>query len=341
MRRSVIDGYPHRPGGHCGSASLRDLLEWAGLGWDGPPGEGLVFGLAAGVDFQYFVSPWLDPPFYLQGRHLSLERDLCARLGIGFDVVQTDDPGEGWTRLAAELDAGRPVLAWADISELPYLRVAMSNTFHAVVITGYDLDAGTAFVADNDRADIQSVPLQTLAKARNSAGFPAPNRHATFPLSFPAALPDLLPAARDAAAAAVAALRAGDRPADPIIPEGVDCFYGVDGVRHFVADVSAWPDRFEPDGLAAALRALWIFIEKAGTGGGLFRRLQADFCHQVAGLTGDTAFAAAGDAYAACARAWTRLAGVSDPSGLADAAEPLPALEDLAVRALADAAGNP
>ncbi|WP_207946305.1 BtrH N-terminal domain-containing protein [Actinomadura sp. 7K507] len=338
MRRAVIDGYPHRSGGHCGSASLRDLLEWAGLGWDGPPDEGLVFGLAAGLDFQYFVTPWLSPPFYLQGRHLSLERDLCARLGIGFDAVQTDDPEEGWAQLAAQLDAGRPVLAWADISELPYLRVTMSNTFHDVVITGYDLDAGIAFIADNDRADIQSVPLQTLARARDSMGFPAPNRHATFPLNFPTELPALLPAARDAAGTAVTALRTGDRPADPIIPEDVDIYYGLDGVRRFAADVTAWPDRLEPEELSTTLRALWIFIEKAGTGGGLFRRLQAAFCHRVAALSGDTAFAAAGDAYDACARAWTRLATVSDPSDLPDAAEPLPSLEELAAQALAEAA---
>ena len=38
--------YPHRRGGHCGSGAMRDLLEWAGLGWDGPPEEGLVLALS-------------------------------------------------------------------------------------------------------------------------------------------------------------------------------------------------------------------------------------------------------------------------------------------------------
>ena len=42
MKCVQISNYPHRMGGHCGSGALRDLLEWAGLGWDGPPGEGLV-----------------------------------------------------------------------------------------------------------------------------------------------------------------------------------------------------------------------------------------------------------------------------------------------------------
>ena len=32
-RRVLLD-YPHRQAGHCGSGALRDLLEWAGLGWE-------------------------------------------------------------------------------------------------------------------------------------------------------------------------------------------------------------------------------------------------------------------------------------------------------------------
>lgn len=38
--------------GHCGSGVLRDLLDWARLDWGGQaPGEGLVFGLGAGLGF--------------------------------------------------------------------------------------------------------------------------------------------------------------------------------------------------------------------------------------------------------------------------------------------------
>ena len=38
--------YPHRRGGHCGSGALRDLTEWAQLGWGTEAlSEGLVFTL--------------------------------------------------------------------------------------------------------------------------------------------------------------------------------------------------------------------------------------------------------------------------------------------------------
>lgn len=44
-RQTLIENYPHRVGGHCGSAAMRDLLHWQGLGWEEPPDEGLVFTL--------------------------------------------------------------------------------------------------------------------------------------------------------------------------------------------------------------------------------------------------------------------------------------------------------
>ena len=44
-RKILIKDYPHQIGGHCGSGAMRDLLHWHGLGWEGPPDEGLVFAL--------------------------------------------------------------------------------------------------------------------------------------------------------------------------------------------------------------------------------------------------------------------------------------------------------
>ena len=77
MKCVQISNYPHRMGGHCGSGALRDLLEWAGLGWDGPPGEGLVFGLGGGLSFMYMRVSELTPPIYLVGRNGDMELDFC------------------------------------------------------------------------------------------------------------------------------------------------------------------------------------------------------------------------------------------------------------------------
>ncbi|MGB3675388.1 MAG: BtrH N-terminal domain-containing protein, partial [Candidatus Nanopelagicales bacterium] len=52
MTRVLID-YPQKKAVHCGSGALRDLMEWAKLGWGAPPSEGLVFTLGGALDFAY------------------------------------------------------------------------------------------------------------------------------------------------------------------------------------------------------------------------------------------------------------------------------------------------
>lgn len=305
-----ISDYPHERAGHCGSGALRDLLGWAGLGWDGPASEGLVFGLGGALAFIHLRATTLDPSVYVVGRNLDLEPDLCARVGIVTERRQTDDPERGWEWVAAELEAGRPAMVQADIADLPYLRVRLSNTRHVVVVIGYDLDRQVAWVVDNDRDEPQEVGLAALATARAAVGFPDPVRHATWPLRFPERLPDLLPIARDAAAASARSMREGGGVLfDPagLPPEAV-MGSGLAGVESFARDVAGWPDMLSEDERRRAVAALPVFIDKAGTGGSLFRRLQADFCADVARLTGDAAFAAAADAYRDCARGWADLA---------------------------------
>lgn len=343
MSRVLLD-YPHRSAGHCGSGALRDLLDWAGLGWGGPPDEGLVFGLGGGLGFSYLRVPGLVPPVYLVGRGGDLEVDLLRRLGARADLRRTDDPVLGWQWVRDELDAGRPVMVWADIAELPYLRVRLQMSRHDVVVIGYDDATQTAYVVDNDRDDVQEVPFAALARARSSQSFPEPTRHATFLTQWPQGLPHLAAVAADAFAASVAGMRAGgadlvDRSA---LPEGSVSGTGLTGLQTFADDLATWPEVLDETTLESALRVLPVFVEKAGTGGGLFRRLQAACCHDVASRTGSARSRAAGDAYDRCARAWSDLGAAATADlpvrqrarDAAAAASSLPGLEQAAAGAL-------
>lgn len=348
MRRVLLD-YPHRSAGHCGSGALRDLLDWAGLGWNGPPDEGLVFALGGGLGFSYLRVPGLVPPVYLVGRGGDLEIDLLNRLGASVELRQTDEPALGWQWVQGELAAGRPVMVWADIAELPYLRVRLRMSRHDIVVIGYDDDHELAYVVDNDRAEVQAVPYAALARARHSTSFPEPNRHATFVVDWPAQLPDLAAAAGAAFSASARSLTdgGGDLVDTSALPTGSLAGSGLAGIAAFAADVGSWPDTFDDAELEAALRSLPVFIEKAGTGGGLFRALQGQGCRDVAALTGSAATATAAEEVGRCAQAWTALGlAAADEGSLAlrarraaRAAALLPALEASAAQAL-EAAGR-
>ena len=278
MANAVRIDFPHRPAGHCGSGALRDLLEFHGLSYDGaPPREGFAFGLGGGLGFNYFELPGIEPPLYAVGRTAGLERDFCEHLGIELDLRRTDDAEEGWAWLRAELDAGHPTMVNADIKELDYLRVRMNNTMHDVVVTGYDEDEGVAFIADNDRDEIQRCSLESLARARSSQAFPAPNRHATWVMRFPDELPEPRLTIEAALRRAVENMRTAgaslaSAPATP----------GLEHVAAFAASYPEWPERFG-DSLGPALRGLRVFIVKAGTGGAMFRSLHAEFLQRCGG----------------------------------------------------------
>jgi hypothetical protein len=300
----MIEDYPHRMGGHCGSGAMRDLLDWHGLGWDGPPDEGLVFTLGGALGLSYLRSSDLVPPLYLVGRGADFEIDLPRRLGGQVEVLATDDPREGWSWVRDGIDAGRPSLVWGDIAELPYLRVKLQMSRHDIVVIGYDETSGTAFVVDNDRAEVQEIPLDALARARSSTSFPEPTRHCTYRITWPSALP----AVADAAVAAFRQSAANMRhPSGASIADPKAAAVGAEGVAaaaELAADVWTWADLPEAD-LEILLFSLGAFIEKAGTGGGLFRRLLADGCAEVARLTGDCATRELAVAAACCAQTWT------------------------------------
>lgn len=310
MTATVLDGYPHRMGGHCGSGALRDLLHWRNLGWGAPPSEGLVFALGGALDFTYVRSNDLIPPIYLVGRGSDMELDLPRRLGATVTQRSTDNPHEGWEWVRDEIDAGRPVLAWADIAELPYLRVRLRMSRHDIVIIGYDDEQQLAHVVDNDRAEVQLVPYPALARARSSTSFPEPTRHTIYDIGWPDTLPDLQTAAADAFAQSAATMSSTRRSA-VIGPSDDHTATGLEALESFVNDLQSWPDGFDEQGLTTALSVLPAFIEKAGTGGGLFRRLLAQGCSDIADRLQHPDLHALTSVAQRTADAWTGLAAAA------------------------------
>jgi hypothetical protein len=227
---------------------------------------------------------------------------VAPNLGAGLDVRETDDPVLGWAWVRDEVDAGRPTMVWADIAELEYLRVRMTNTRHDIVVVAYDEDDGIAWIVDNDRDELQRCSLASLAAARNSSGFPGPNHHTTFVYDWPDALPEPAVAVRRGLSRAVENMRTEPDTVGSL-PGGV----GLSGVDTFAASYPAWPDRFG-DLLDEALKGLRVFVVKAGTGGAMFRSLHAEFLHDAASLLGDPELGTAAALYDELAMTWVALA---------------------------------
>jgi hypothetical protein len=233
--------------------------------------------LSGALDLGVRIADGAIPPIDVEGRAPSLELELCRHLGVEARWLATDDPALGWEHLRGELEAGHPVLLRADIGELDYHAKRRHDTRHVILVTACDVQAGVVWVLDRCFPEPQRCTLSSLAAARASRGWPEPARHGLLRVRVPAKLP----APRGAIAAALACVVHSMRNPPASGHPHVRC--GLAGIDALAA---AWPQlpRLAGPRLGQTLDGLRFRIRDAGTGGALYRSLQARFEHDAAAL---------------------------------------------------------
>lgn len=303
----IAPGLRHRVADHAASGALRDLLEHLRLSYAPEPlSEGAVFGFSGALDLRVRVADAAVPAIDLEGRAPSLELELCEHLGISAQWRTTSDPARGRDLLRAALAGGHPALVRADLADLDYRAGDRHDTRHAILVTSIDADAGVAWVADGSFPEPQRCSLAALAAARASQGWPEPAHHGLLVLGV---RPSRLADPRNAVAAAlgrlVEAMRRPPRPDHPHVRAGLAAADAL---------AEAWPRLPDAAGprLGLTLDALRFRIRDGGTGGALYRSLQARFLHEAAALLGSSELGHAALVCDDLADAWRALAGAID-----------------------------
>ena len=300
----IAPGLRHRVAEHAATGALRDLLEHLRLSYAPEPlSEGAVFGFSGALDLRVRIAAAAVPTIDIEGRAPSLELELCQHRGLRAQWRTSSDPATGWRNLRDELAAGRPTLVRADLAELDYRHGDRHDTRHAIVVTSIVLCEEIAWVADGGFPEAQRCARPALAAARASQGWPEPAHHALLSI---AARPGRLADPRRAVAAAlervVEAMRQPRRPDHPHVRAGL-------AAADALAD--AWPGLPEAAGarLGLTLDALRFRIRDGGTGGALYRSLQARFLHEAAALLGSPQLGHAALLCDDLADAWRAFAG--------------------------------
>jgi hypothetical protein len=303
----IPTGFRHRVAEHAASGALRDLLEHHQLSYMPEPlSEGAAFGFSGGLDLRVRIAVAAIPTIDVDGRAPTLEPELCQHLGIAAHWGATSSRGPAWETLQAELDAGRPTLVRADPAELDYRNASRHDTRHAIVVTSYEAGAGVVWIADGGFPEPQRCSLRSLAAARASQAWPEPARHGMLQIRD---RPEQLADPRAAVAAAlnrvVRAMRRPPRPAHPHVRAGLAAVDALAGV---------WPQLPAAAGprLGATLATLRLRICEGGTGGALYRSLQARFLHDSAALLGAAELGRAALVCDDLADAWRTLAATID-----------------------------
>ncbi len=311
-----IEGFIHRPGIHCESSALRDVFEYRGHRFS----EDMIFGLSSGLGFVYWSMKRATPPVFVGGRSKELVGPLCQTLGIKISKKTTGSSQRVWQGVKGLIDKNIPVVLQVDMCYLDYYRGKVGPFGgHFIVLTGYDDEKGEAYIADMDDKQTRAkrrknglfvTSLKSLAEARGSRNKPFPPRNAWFTFTFPEKLTPL------------------DEAIKAAIKINVESFLYppiknlcIKGIHHFADQVITWPDtisgtftefvsKSEVSMLDFQLFLTHVFMEKDGTGGGMFRRIYSRFLNEAGETLQDRTLKEASGLVMRSADNWTEIAEI-------------------------------
>ena len=296
MSATMISGYRHLPGNHCGSTALRNLLDFSGIRIS----EEMALGLGAGVCFYYVALDGQSPSRFINGRVGRLEEQFRELTGLPLVLETFDDADESWAAARAAVDGGRPALLLTDLYYLDHYGSSAHFPGHAVVLAGYDDEV--AYLSDTGFDELQTTRLENLARARHG-------RHPIFPLDG-----HMITVGDDGDVddPRSAAGRAIERNARQMLEPPLGDYEGLPALRRFAAEVGEWPTAIEDWQWCA--RFGYQVIERRGTGGGNFRLMYSRFLAEVGRDEAELA--------ARAAAGWSALAQALLAASEAEAPEP-------------------
>ncbi|MFG1688215.1 BtrH N-terminal domain-containing protein [Nonomuraea sp. NPDC049269] len=282
---------------HCETTTLGVLLRHQGLDLSEP----MLFGLGSGLSFIYWDSKNMDFPF-LGGRvrPFDLTRNLATSLKLELLVQETSSPRKAWENAVAPIDAGHPVGLQLDSYYLDYFGSKVHFGGHFVAMYGYD-DHDAHLVDTDQQGGAVSTSLASLAQARAARG-PMTAKHRSFTLTVPRNLPDprsrIIPAITACAEAFL----------NPPIAN-----LGHRGIDKAAKLVRTWLQR--TDNPRRDLPQAALLMEKAGTGGALFRNLYRDFLAECIELLDSSHLRTGHELYGEAASLWTAAAALITKAG--------------------------
>ena len=293
----------------------------------------MLFGLGEGLGYMIWESSQLPYPF-LGGRSKpgEIATKVASNLGLALDVRETTSPAKAWRTVTDHLDAGTPVGLQLDSYLLEYFSEPFHFAGHQVAIVGYD-DTWAYLVDTVQQGGEVTTSLTSLAAARAAKG-PMAAKHLSYVI-------EQEPTRTKVPPAALSAIRATARTylAAPMSS------FGAPGIAKTGARILPWYDRANDPG--PLFGHLATMMDRAGTGGAIFRNLYRDFLGEVAALTSNNAVVEAHSDFITIASLWSHVIDAFEATSVdrnrshiehaSSILRELAVREDAAMRGLADA----
>lgn len=288
--KTKIENFTHLPGDNCITTAIRNILNFYGYRYR----EAMIFGLAEGIGFTFRIIEGQDNP-YLGGAGSGMLESFCRNLRLDFQVTEFDADEDAWEDLREHIDKQIPIICQVDLKHLPYFKSKTHFAGHRVIPVGYDDDS--VYLADTGYRKIRECPISCFSEARKSAYPPFEPRRRRWRIDHVSERPFVEETVTKALYNVYSKFERRDR--------GYD-LEQVFELRDHLGDYK------DP-------AMLYQQIEKAGTGGGLSRRMFAEFLDQSAQAYSRTIYELASGLYEKSANLWSEIA-TDAKKGILDAA---------------------
>ncbi len=285
----IINNFNGFIGQHCETTATGSLLLQMGIDLSEP----MLFGLGEGLGFIFWKMKSMDFPF-IGGRIKTdlLTEKICRNLNLKLEVKETTSLNKAWKNIEKPLLDGKAVGLKLDCYHLDYFSSKFHFAGHYVAMYGYD--DKDAFLIDTKQQGAKvKTSLNSLALARNEKG-PMSSRNRSYTIEQIYALPDL----------------------KNVIVEAIrnNCYAYLNppiknlsykGILKTSIELNSWYN--ESEDLKRDFQTTSMLMERAGTGGALFRNLYRDFLKEANTLVKSTLMDEAYLAFKEIAALWTHV----------------------------------
>ena len=254
-----IENYNSYIGKHCETTASGSLLKHIGVELSEP----MLFGLGEGLGYIFWNMKLMNFPF-IGGRIKPdlLTENLTKNLNLKLKVEETSSIKIAWQNIKEKIDSNIPVCLKLDSYHLEYFKNKFHFAAHYVAI--YRYDENNAYLTDTEQqGSTVKTSLKSLELARNEKGpMSSRNRSYTIGKSGKGYLIE------DAILTAIK-----NNAKDYLNPPIKNI--GYKGILKTSTEIKKWFKTSED--IEGDFRTTAMLMEKAGTGGAIFRNFYRDF----------------------------------------------------------------
>lgn len=258
-QKMIIDNFRPFTGQHCETTATGSLLKQIGIELSEP----MLFGLGEGMSYIFWNMKSMDFPF-IGGRVKPdiLTENICQNLNVQLTVKETSSLKKAWSNIEQPISKGTAVGLKLDCYHLDYFTNKIHFAGHYVAMYGYDNEF--AFLVDTEQQGrLVKTTLKSLKLARNEKG-PMSSRNRSYTITKNKKSADLKEAVKTAIF---------NNSTEYLNPPIKNVSYK--GIAKTATEIKKWFK--ESNNIKNEFELTSVLIERAGTGGSLFRNLYRDF----------------------------------------------------------------